>query len=403
MRRAIRWLVAAGVLTLLTVLAWQFRFQHAGNELAQAFGPGHPGWELRVGDPKAVIVGADGVVTISRREGDPEISLDRNLGVLEGARFLRVHLLAKWSDAKESRGIPWAVPRGVIFGKQPDGGIVWPFDHALFIAQGTTGWHREDAVFDLRPDLGEVRFALQHLGESGTLEVKDVSISVVRQRSWFVPVATALTVCWVLLAAACVLPAARSGRFRYARAWFAGMAVIGASWFLVFPQPRFAARTLAGHFHLGPLVTPIQVQVPVPVAPPPVAVVALPTTPEPPPPAVVAEPPPPAPAPVPEKRELHEIATEVRRLDERFNFMHLAAFGALGFAVFFVTGRRSSWPLLVLIAFASEALPNWQQHQPWDAGDIGDLAADVTGISLAALACVLLERGWKRRRKSVSA
>ncbi|OYV07420.1 MAG: hypothetical protein CFE26_01140 [Verrucomicrobiales bacterium VVV1] len=111
---------------------------------------------------------------------------------------------------------------------------------------------------------------------------------------------------------------------------------------------------------------------------------------------------PPPPAPIPpappvfEKREARAIEQEIRKLDDRFNFLHLLAFGVFGLALFSTTHLRT-WPMAVMIALASEALPNWQQQQAWDLGDLGDLVSDFTGLALAALAVTFVKRLWRTR------
>ena len=90
------------------------------------------------------------------------------------------------------------------------------------------------------------------------------------------------------------------------------------------------------------------------------------------------------------------IEQGIRKLDDRFNFLHLLAFGAFGLALFSITNLRT-WPIAAIVAFASEALPNWQLEQAWDLGDLGDLASDFTGLVLAALTVTLVKRLWRTR------
>lgn len=395
-------LLLAVLLATATGTLWRHRFEHAGPPLSEPFKPGLPGWKWIDGKGREKNPDATGALVLSKQNGDPAINVERSLGQLDGVRFLHLQAEAKWTDVKQQGEIRWANARGLIYGKLPNGTNTWPKDHWLISAYGSSDWHREESVFDLVPDIGEARFALQHLGEHGTLEVRNVEINVVRQRSWYVPAATFLTALWILWAGWTIAPALpRSLRLRPVRSLLGGAAVIAASWFLVFPQPRFCARPLVGGFELGQPIpappptppAPKPAPPPIPPAPAPVAppVAVTPPVAQPPAPA----PPPPAP-PVAEKREAREIEQGIRKLDERFNFLHLLAFGSFGLALFSLTSLRA-WPMAVVVALASEALPNWQQQQAWDLGDLGDLSSDLTGLALAALAVILVKRLWRRR------
>jgi len=399
-------LAAALLLTALTVLAWQFRFEQAGPPLSRPFEAGLPGWNWVEGPGREGNPDTAGTLTLNRVAGEPQITVERVLGPLEGVRFLHVEMDAKWTDAHEIEGIRWATCRALICSRLPDGKLTWPHDGWLVSAYGTSDWHHEDAVFDLMPDSGEFRFALQHLGERGTLQVRNVEISVVHQRRWFPAVTVALVGLWIVWAAWWLAPALT--RWRWLRALLAGSAMVAAWWVLVFPQPRFCARSLVGELQLGPpipaptpVIVPPPTTVPVPVIPPPVQPEPGPPVAVVPPPVIPADPLPPPPPPVAEKREARVIDQEIRSLRERFNFLHLAAFGAFGLALFGIA-RPRVWPIAAVIAFCSEALPNYEYHQPWDRGDIGDLIADGSGLLLAALAVVGIRKLWKRRRCRVN-
>lgn len=401
MRRFSISLLLAVLLATATGTLWRHRFEHAGPPLSEPFKPGLPGWKWIDGKGREKNPDATGALVLSKQNGDPAINVERSLGKLDGVRFLHLQADVKWTDVKEQNNILWATARGLIYGKRPNGTNTWPKDHWLINAYGSSDWHREESVFDLVPDIGEARFALQHLGERGTIEVRNVEITVVRQRSWYVPATTILTVLWVFWAAWAIAPALpKPLRLRPIRSLLGGAAVIAASWFLVFPQPRFCARPLVGGFELGQPIPPPAPQAPPPPAPKPVPPPQVPQQTVTPPPVAVAPtpapaPPPPAP-PVAEKREARSVEQEIRKLDERFNFLHLLAFGAFGLALFSLTSHRA-WPMAAIVALASEALPNWQLEQAWDLGDLGDLASDFSGLALAALAVILVKRLWRTR------
>lgn len=410
MKRLLPKLLAALLLAVLTVVAWQFRFEHSGPLLTGPFEDGLPGWEWKSGKGREANPDASGAVTISRTKsgGDPAVLVEHVLGTLDDARFLHIEMDAKWDDVEEDGDVRWATARVILFGKHPDGTTTMPHDHGLIGAYGSAPWHHEEAVFDLVPNGGEQRLSLEHWGARGSMQIRNVEVSVVRQRGWFFPAATGLVALWIIWSAWWAAPAL--GRWKWGRAFLAGCTLVGATWFLVFPQPRFFARSLIGQFQLGPAIpAPASPKAPEPAplqhpAQQPPALVTPPASPPvvtpprvTPPPAVVVPPPALAPAPPPEKRENRFVDEAIRQLHDRFNFLHIVAFGAFGLALFGFA-RPRLWPIAAVIAFASEALPNYQQHQAWDRGDIGDLFSDAAGLFLAALVVIAARRGWAKRR-----
>lgn len=399
--------LTALLLVATTVAVWQFRFTHAGPSITRPFEPGLPSWEWagpRQGDdPK------EGIVTLSRRTGEPDLSLETNLGPLEGARFLHLRMESKWTDVAIHETVRWATARAVVFGKGPDGGLSFPHDHGFVAADGTRGWHWEEGVLDLPPDLGEVWFALQHFATKGSFEARNLSISVVRQRAWFPAAAAVLTCLWIAWGSWLLAPKTRA--LRWTRGVLAGIVLVSATWVLVFPQPRFLSRPLLGKFQLG---APMQPSAPVPVLPPPPPSFTPETppsdSPQQTPPASHPPPRPELPTPVPsaeesepkqlepepEQRSARTVESQIRALKDRFNFLHFAAFAGFGFLLFLFAGRES-WPVAALVAFASEALPNYQLHQPWDAGDLADLTLDAAGLLAAYLIVRWINRWWQKR------
>ena len=388
-------LLLAVLLATATGTLWRYRFEHAGPPLSEPFKPGLPGWSWVDGKGREHNPDPEGTLVLSKQDGDPAINVERVLGTLDGVRFLHLQAETKWTNVKQVGEIRWATARALIYGKQPDGTNTWPKDHWLINAYGSSDWHREESVFDLVPNIGEARFALQHLGEHGTLEVRNVEINVVRQRSWYQSAAIALTGLWVLWAAWTIAPSLpRSVRLRPIRTLLGGTAVIAAAWFLVFPQPRFSARPLVGGFELG---QPIPTPPPAPLLPPPTTAVAPPVAITPPAVAQVPDPVPQSPAPpIAEKRENHAIEQEIRLIHDTTNFTHLLAYFAFGLGLFFVTTLRT-WPIAAVVTVLSEVVPNWLYQQPWDLGDVGDLTADFSGLALAALAVTVIKRLWRQR------
>jgi len=388
-------LFLAVLLATATGTLWRYRFEHAGPPLSEPFKPGLPGWAWVDGKGRESNPAPEGTLVLSKQDGDPAINVERVLGTLNGVRFLHLQAETKWTNVKQAGEIRWATARGLIYGKQPDGTNSWPKDHWLINAYGSSDWHREESVFDLVPNIGEARFALQHLGEHGTLEVRNVEINVVRQRSWYRSAAITLTGLWVLWATWNIAPSLpRSVRLRPIRTLLGGSTVIAAAWFLIFPQPRFCARPLVGGFELG---QPTSMPPPAPLPPPPTTAVVPPVAIAPPPVVLKPDPIPQSPAPpIAEKRENHAIEQEIRLIHDTTNFTHLLAYFAFGLGLFFVATLRT-WPIAAVVTVLSEVVPNWLYQQPWDLGDVGDLTADFSGLALAALAVTLVKRLWRQR------
>jgi hypothetical protein len=396
-RRFLIRLLLAILLVTATGTLWKNRFEHAGPPLSAPFQPGLPGWTWIDGKGRENNPDASGALVLSKQNTDPAISVERSLGKLDGVRFLHLQTETRWTDVKQLGEIRWANARGLIYGKKPDGSSIWPKDHWLISAHGSREWHLEESVFDLMPDIGEAHFTFQNLGEHGTLEVRNLEINVVRQRGWYLPTAWFLTALWSFWAAWSIAPALpRSLWLRPIRSLLSGAVVIAASWFLIFPQPRFSARPLFGRFELGqPLLpSPPPPPQPIPELPP----LTTPSTPA----ALAPLPLTPLTPPILEKREDHAIEQEVRFIHDDTNFSHalshILAFLAFGLSLFFFATPRA-WPISVIVTAFSEIVPNWLYQQPWDLGDIGDFAADFSGLALAALAVTLISR---LRRKCFS-
>jgi hypothetical protein len=404
--------LTALLLVAATVAVWQFRFTHAGPPITRSFEPGLSTWEwtsARKGDdPK------DGIVTLSRSEGESDLSLETNLGLLDGARFLHLQMESRWTDVAIQEKVRWATARAVVFGRGRDGGIMFPRDHGFVAADGTRDWHWEEGVLDLPPDLGEVWFALQHFATKGSFEARNLSISVVRQRAWFPAAAAALTCLWIAWGSWLLAPRTRA--WRWTRGILAGTVLVSATWVLVFPQPRFLARPLLGKFQLGAPVLPTEAVPSLPPPPPSFTPEAPPSdSPQQTPPATHPPPQPELPSPLPsaeesaprnpepepEQRAARTVESQIRAWKDRFNFLHFAAFAGFGFLLFLFAGRES-WPVAALVASASEALPNYQLHQPWDTGDLTDLTLDAAGLLVAYLMVRSINRWWTKRADASS-
>jgi hypothetical protein len=395
--RRLRFAVLGLLLAGLSVLLWQFRFEPAGPVLGLRIGPDFHGWTVVAPDR----IKNDGT-TWTLHPGDAAGDAVGTEGLLPGIerqRFVHVILDAAWEDVVRRDNRSWWSARVSLGGKKSDGTAVWPQDGDLINASGSRGWHRMEVVMDLPPDFAEPRIFIENLAATGILRVRNLQVVAVRQRPW-IPAATAgLLAAWLAWSAGLV--GARRGRPRQAAA---ALVIVAGGWLLVFPQPHYQARPFPGGFALGR-----DAARPPEIASRPEASPAPPAAPaEPAPPAAVPDPPAEPPI-VPENtaspaagRSTHPLVMIFRKIDHRWSFAHVAAFGLFGLALFAIAGIRHGWPFGVAFAALSESIPNLL-HREFARDDAMDLLANFAGIALAAAVVRLggtLARRWKSRATS---
>ena len=163
-------------------------------------------------------------------------------------RYLQVEVEAKWSDVLVGNA-NWARPRLVLVTLDQQKRIRYTLDHGAYLAFGTRGWHRQESVFELTPEMSEVGLAFQMLGKQGTMEVRRFRITALHRRSW-VPAATVLLlVGWMLWLGKRLRGQAQN--ISWWRAIPAAAVMVAASWYVVFPGPRMQSRQLIGSFLTG--------------------------------------------------------------------------------------------------------------------------------------------------------
>ncbi len=375
----------------LTLALWHFRFAAVTHPLNgdAGFSKGLHGWEIQGGVPGDV--GADGrfIARFTRAENrGPTTPALRWLGRIPDLRFLRVRSEVRWTEVVPG-GPHWAKPRLVLVGKTPGGQLAYPRDHAAFLGEGTRGWHVVESVYELIPEMPEIGLAFQMFGPQGTLEVRSLELTALRQRPW-VPAATGLLMAgwlawltrWLRTSPA---PAALG------RGVAAAALLLAASWYLILPGARLQFKPLVGSFITGE-AAPFQPPSPAPAPPAPVKR-------RPPAEAPVTSPSPaseprsaPTTPPAPETRQAPWLTELVREFDIRFRFVHLAAFAGLSLASFIALGSLRPRGPLAAIAFLSELINDWHNREI-DWGDLLDLFWNLLGILLG-----LTLFAWGRHR-----
>lgn len=374
--------LAGLLLALLSAMLWQFRFEPTGPALGLHVGGEAPGW---------VILGPDrfridaGTWTLLPAEGRKVASAEGLLPGMKGERLLHVAIDATWENITRKDDRSWWSARISLAGRQADGRTVWPQDGDLINAHGNRGWHRVECVFELPPDIGEPRLFINNLAATGTLAVRRLTVTPVRERPW-VPAATGLLVLGWL-----AWTAAMSGRRHgFPRQAASSALLVAAGWLLVFPQPHFHSRPFPGGFALGgemphpPGATnPSTALLPplVRIEVPPVITVTKPKT-----------------APL-EAGTDHLLVKLFRKIDHDWRFAHFAAFCGVGLALFTLLGWRESWLFSIALAGLSEVIPNLLLRD-FGADDAVDLVANFAGLGLAAVLVEAARRWIARRRRT---
>lgn len=390
-----------------SILLWQVRFVAVPHLINGdvGFEQEMDGW-VTEGGPNGVRM-EDGltVARFARPARDGEFSsAGRWLGGLEGVRYLRVEVEAKWNDIVAGSA-SWARPRLVLVTKDPQGRIRFPLDHGAYLAHGTRDWHRQEVVFELTPEMSDVGLIFQMLGKQGQMEARRFRLTALHRRPW-VPVATLLLLAgWVLWVGS------RLRGPQHNVAWWRAVptaaAVVVCTWYVVFPGPRMQSRSLVGTFVTGeanPLPTTVVASDPPPDAPVAAtgetdhadpahrqdaprqsdldeAAVVIPN----------ATNPAPSTRPPPAPRSQPWITKGIRKLDHKTSLLHIGAFFALSIGVFLAIGTLAPWRLLVVISILSEIVPNWHNRRT-DAADLFDLLTNLSGVALAAGTFILLAR-----------
>lgn len=365
-RRHLLLVLAGLLLAVLSGLLWQFRFEHSAPAANLRIGTDTRGWVLH--SPERFKIDAD-TWTLAPPDRPAVASAEGLLPGLGKQRFLHVAMDAAWENITRKDDRSWWSARVSLGGRQPDGTYSWPQDGDLINASGSRGWHRAECVFDLPPDIGEPRFFINNLAATGSLSVRRLTVTPVRERPW-IPAATVILVLAWLVWTATLL----GGKHGLPRQAAASLVFVAAGWLLVFPQPHFHPRPFPGGFLLGPGIPslPESVSPAKPVSSPPARFEVPPTLA-----ASKTSPPPPG------SGSDHGLAKLFRKIDRDWRFAHIAAFCGVGLALFTLAGLRHAWPAATALALLSECIPNLL-GQEFHADDAVDLAANLAGLALAA-------------------
>ncbi len=395
MIRALKFSAAALVLVVATLSIWHWRFEAVPDALPEMkLATPLVGWVAHPYCQYEVVEENGKPMLRLQREDRPEKlpSIQIWFGPLEDVANIHIRCKARWEDVVTGRE-GYTHARFVTMMKDAAGNAMHPPDFGITGGGGSRGWHHCESVFKLTDDMTDSGLEISMLGDSGLLEIRDLSITAVRNRGWVPAATTASLAGWVLFVA--LLMRCHPGAPPWWRSLSAGVAVVAVSWFFVFPQTKGMLHPVVGNFEIGKTDAPPPPPPPEPepaVIPPPVAVDPAPPVREDP--VVVTPAPepvtPPAaePKPEPEVRSSSALHKALRTVDKRLPVAHAGLFIGITLMVLFLTGRGNQWRVPLALAVLAELIPELTDHLGgWD--DWTDVLQNFAGVGLAVLL-------WKR-------
>lgn len=393
MKRSLSYLAAIALLVTACIAIWHWRFVIEPGALPETRLADPPiGWKSR----------ADHTHKIMEQDGKPVLVLerlnkqDKPAGVhvwfreIEKIQYIHVRCSAKWQDV-ELGPHTYMKARLVAMMRNFSGVASHPAGgFQVFGGSGSSGWQTYEVVHKLTSDMESYGLYLEMLGNSGRLEVRDLSVNAVRQRAW-VPTATIIIVLgWAGLCASLIrrIPKPPSP----VRAALGAALLVTAGWILVFPQTKTFLHPLASHFAVGQSTAANEIAKDLPEAsalpsPPKTTANNAPTPPRE---RVIPASPQPqaqttaAPETHKKTRDSGRLHRFLRQVDQGFGPAHIVLFTGFTLTFLIVTGSKSQWPFPLALALLAEIIPELTDHLGgWD--DWLDLASNLAGVGIALL------------------
>ena len=244
--------VATTVLALLTIVTFGYlpRYQTDGRSVLDNadFRDDFRGWQV------AGLVTLDetelGHAILQNLEPAGEVYLRRTITLPEGATSLRLRADVATSRVEHGRE-PWQTARVYLVQETADGTKLWDQPHQLVNLVGTTPRQHFQAVFDVSGGSPTVTLGIELPYTSGRMEVANLGLAIVAERTPF-RLAAALLVCgWSLLAFRVTSGLYRSIRLPLVRTWLlATLAVLVIGVFMPAQLRRQLIDGLASGFGL---------------------------------------------------------------------------------------------------------------------------------------------------------
>ena len=229
--------IATTLLALLTIVTFGYlpRYQTDGRSVLDNadFRDGFRGWQV------------EGLVTLDEAELghailqnlDPahEVSLRRTIPLPAGPTNLRLRADVATSRVEHGRE-PWQTARVYLVQQTADGSQLWNEPYQLVNLVGTTPRQHFEAVFDVSGTIPEVTLGIELPYTTGLMEVANLDLAIIDERTPF-RLAAALLVCgWSLLAFRVTSGLYRSIRIPLVRRWLlATLAVLVIGVFMPAP------------------------------------------------------------------------------------------------------------------------------------------------------------------------
>lgn len=411
MRTFLGYFLAILVLVAASLGIWHWRFIEvpdgiSRHELADPL----IGWTIKPHNQFQVIQQPEGpLLRLTRQEKSEKTpSIHTWFSAQPDVSAIHLRCDTRWEDVKAGE-LGYTIARIVSMMRDKDGKVMHPPDHGITSGSGTRDWHHSEAVLLVTRNMADLGLEISMLGDHGSMEVKNLEVTAVRNRNW-VPAATiAVLSAWAALSF-CLIRRSGGKTTPPWRALSASIVIVAAGWFFVFPQPKILLHPMIGSFSVA-RTNPEKTS---PADPKATTIAPATATPPAEAPAVVPEKPPaePAPAPPPASPTVPEINTSqepettppatvkptfrtshafykfLRNFGRAFPLAHLTLFTAITLLILTLTGDRRQWRLPFALAILSELIPELNDHLG-DWGDINDLLQNITGVGLGLLL-------WKR-------
>ncbi|MBI9089252.1 MAG: VanZ family protein [Desulfobacterium sp.] len=172
-----------GFVTVFSALFFD-RYQDCGPEMLKDadFEQGSAYWKVEKGAGCQVNLD-DGVLHIASSESNRNILVWQPVKGLEQVFAVRVKALIRCKDVVPGNKV-WNKARMIM--TQHDGTTTqWKRPHTVALFSGTSNWERYNSSFVIAPDTRELRVAAQLAHCTGAIEIKDLSLTPVRQTPWY--------------------------------------------------------------------------------------------------------------------------------------------------------------------------------------------------------------------------
>lgn len=396
MKKFIAIAVVALLLVAATLAVWHWRFVEVpGGIVETALTEPLTGWSAEEYNKYEIIDEKDGSLLRLQRDSLAEKTpaIFAWLKPKDSVSGIHFRCDSQWKNVKA--GVQgYTIARIAASMRNQQGQVTHTPDFAITSGVGSKDWHHSEAVLLLTPDMVDTGFEISMLGDKGLFEVKNLSVTAVRDRAWVPTTTTAVLFGWLVL---CFFVIRKTGKtVPLWRALTASAVIVAAGWFFVFPQPKGLLHPVVKTFSIKgapqaktitpPPALPEIVPEPAAAAPPTqqAPAVAPPTLESP----VIAHAEKPVAEPIqktePAPRSSNAFYKLLRWIDRTLPVAHVGLFIAITLLILIITGHDDKWPLPLALAILSELIPELTDHLGgWD--DWADVLQNIAGVAIAII------------------